>query len=455
MTNDIIHGKFEYNDKIFPFFLVDHVITIVQSPYEFNCDFADTCHFDYLKGVTHNNKYVFFLDCDVVGGRLAKISSKLQLVCKGYVLSNSSSDSYDRIEFSSPALNCFFTPRRAIGIDCDEVRLSVCGLTFRDYEDTSQDFLCTINGESINCTLAFRSSITLKLEDSNIGYVNTVLTMDFSEPTVVTELAKYYLYLYDFLVFVNFRADVPMDDVALYGKVENEKYAKFGSAKFFQNDCSQYSGDAHRSISYDDLLNESLPNLFSLIAERRQQDSHNPFFIPINAKDARYFDSAKWLITAISFEGEFNRSYADFKYKTDEKFSAAKDFLLKSIDDAVQESGLSINNKANAAFKSFRSMISHADTTIREKFQFCMDKYANEIAPLIEKYARIEGVDKNTDFAQAYADYRNCAAHGSIPPISKTEKITFQLLKCFIYVLVLERGGVPYEKIKEIIVRMF
>ena len=455
MANNIIYGKFQLDDKVYPFFLVDYIITITQTPYEFNSDFADVYHFNYLKGVTHNNKYIFFLDCDIVGGSLAQISSNLQLVCKGYILSNSSADCYDRIEFSSSALNGFYSPRRAIGIDHDEVRFGARGLTFKNYEDTSRNFSCIINGEHIDCTLAFRSSVTLKPEDSSIGSVNTTLSMKFSEPKSITKLAQYYLYVHDFLVFVNFRADVPIDNVALYGKVENEKYAKFGTAQFCQHDCSQYSADNRRSISYNDLPGECLPNVFSIIAERREQDCYNPFYIPLDGKDARYFDSAKWLITAISFEGEFNRRYPDFKYETDEKFKITKDLLLKTIDDAILASGVSINNKTNAAFKSFRSLVSHTDTTIREKFQFCMNRYVNEITPLIEKYVRIEGVDKDTDFAQAYADYRNSTAHGSIPPISKTEKITFQLMKCFIYVLVLEYGGVPYEQIKEILIRMF
>lgn len=455
MVNDIIHGKFQHNDKVYPFFLVDHIITIAQTPYEFNADFADTSHFDYLKGVTHNDKYIFLLNCDIVGGPLAQISSNLQFVCKGYIISNSPADYYDRIEFSSPALNGFYSPRRAIEIEHDEVRLGVRGLAFRNYEDTSRDFSCIINGEHIDCTLAFRSSITLKSEDSNIGSVNTALSMKFSDPKFVTTLAKYYLYLLDFLVFVNFRSDIPIDDITLYRKVENGKYAKFGTAKFFQKDSSQYSADNRHSISYNDLLEESFPNIFSLIAERREKNSYNPFFIPLDGKDAQYFDSAKWLIAAISFEGEFNRRYENFKYETDEKFQDAKDLLLKTIDNAVLASGFSINNKANTALNSFRNLIGHTDTTIKEKFKFCMDKYANEIAPLIEKYARIQSVDKNTDFAQAYADYRNCTAHGSIPPISNTEIITFQLLNCFIYVLILERGGVPYERIKEIIIRMF
>ena len=455
MANDIIHGKFQYNDKVYPFFLVDHIITIAQTPREFNADFSNVSHLNYLKGVTHSNKYIFFLDCDVLGGQHVQLSNKLQIACKGYILSDSSTGYYDRIDFSSPALNGFYSPRRAIEIEQDTVRLGARGLMFKNYEDTSQAFSCTINGERIDCTLAFRSSVTLKFEDSNIGSVNTVLSMTFSEPKFVTDLPKYYLYLLDFLVFINFRADVPIDDAVVYGKVENEKYAKLGTARLFQQDCSQYSADIRRSISYNDLPTECLSRMFSLIAERRDQDSYNPFFIPWDRKDARYFNSAKWLITAISFEGEFNRQYPDYKYKTDEKFQMTKDLLLKTIDDAVSASGVSINNKVNAALKSFRSLVSHTDTTIKEKFQFCMNKYANEISPLIEKHTRTEGIDKDTDFAQAYADYRNKTAHGSIPSISQTEKITFQLMKCFIYILVLEHGKVPRENIKEIIIRMF
>lgn len=455
MADNTVHGKFEYNGKVYPFFLADQIITVPQAPHEFNSDFANAYHFDYLKGVTDNNKYIFFLDCDLVGGALAQCRSRLQLVCKGYVLSNSAAGCYDRIEFASPALNGFYSPRRAIEIEHDEVRFGARGLTFKNYEDTSQNFSCTINEESINCTLAFRSSITLKPEDSNIGSVNTTLSMKFSEPKSVTDLPTYYLYLLDFLVFTNFRADVPIDDISLYGKIENEKYTKLGTAKFFQLDCSQYSADNLCSISYNDLPNRCLPKVFSVIAERRGQNCYNPFFIPSDGKDARYFDSAKWLITAISFEGEFNRRYSDFKYETDEKFKTAKDLLLRTIDDAVKESGLSINNKTNAAFKSFRSLVGHSDTTIREKFQFCLDKYKNEITPLLEKYIRMEGVDKDIDLAQAYADYRNSIAHGSILPISEAEKITFQLMRCFIYILVLECGEVPYENIKEIVKRMF
>lgn len=455
MPEGSIRGKFEYNDKVYPFFFVNRIITVPQVPFEYNKDFLDTFHFDYLKGVTDNNKYIFFLDCDVAGGAFAQIASSLQFVCKGYVLSDCPEGNYDQVEFSSPALNGFYSPHSAIQIESDEICSGARGLTFRNCEDISQNFSCEINKEHIEFTLGFRSFISLKPEDSSIVFVNTSLSMKFCTHRFVTDLAKYYLYLQDFLVFVNFKSDIPINEILLYKKNDKSKYEKCGAAKFFQHDCSQYSPDSRHSISYNDLSNECLPKLFSVIAERRFQDSYNPFFIPSDAKDARYFDSAKWLITAISFEGELSRRYPDFKYKTDEKFKAAKDLLLKTIDDAVIISGVSINHPQNAAFNSFRHLIIHADDRLEKKFQFCLNKYRDEIAPLLEKYVCLEEIDGSIDFAKAYADYRNSTAHGTILPISKVEKITFQLMRCFIYILILECGGVSNQKIKKIIMQMF
>lgn len=198
MASNFIYGKFQYNEKVYPFVLADHVITIVQLSNEFNSDFADGSHFDYLKGVTNNNTDIFFLDCDLVSSLPIRFSSSIRLVCKGYVLATTSEDFYNYIEFSSPALNGFYSPRQATQLEHDEERFCARGLIFKNSEDTSQNFSCTINGEHISCTLTFRSSVTLKAEDSNIGSINTVLSMEFLKSRSVTDLSKYYLYVQDF-----------------------------------------------------------------------------------------------------------------------------------------------------------------------------------------------------------------------------------------------------------------
>lgn len=455
MSKDIIYGKFRYQDKDYPFYLADYIVTVVQTAGEYNADFLQEMHFRHLSGITNNNQFIFLLDCDIVGGSIIKVSNNLQITCKGYILSNSPAECYDRIEFSSVALNGFYSPRRAIEIETDKAVLGVQGLKFRKYKDTSQKFSCTIHGEHIDFDIFFRSSVVLKMEDANIGSINTSLAMKFSAAKSIDDLGRYYLYLQDFLTFSNFRSDVPIDDITLYGKEADDKFVKLGTAKFKQVDCSQYVANKRKNIAYDDLTDECFAILFSVIAERRELGLHNPYFFPVNSKDAVYVDSAKWLVTAISFEGEFNQSYPDFKYQNDELFKRAKDLLLATIDKEVEASGLGISNRVNQSLNSFRHLISNSDTTIKEKFKYCYEKYYSEIAQIVERYSRIGGIATDSDFAQAYASYRNCIAHGTILPISNLEIVTYQLLRCFIYILILERGLVPFEKIKGIISKLF
>ena len=62
MPKDIIYGKFQLKNKEYPFFLSGQIITVTQTAREYNEDFVGIYHFDYLKGVTNNNKYIFLLD---------------------------------------------------------------------------------------------------------------------------------------------------------------------------------------------------------------------------------------------------------------------------------------------------------------------------------------------------------------------------------------------------------
>lgn len=454
MTNDIICGKFYVQDKEYPFFLSGQVITVVQVAHEYNSDFIDDYHFEYLEGITDRGKYIYLLDCNVYGGPIVGITTNLYLSCKGYILSNSQSDYFDCIEFYSPALNAFYSPRQAVSVERDAANMHTLSLRFKNHEDVSKNFICSINGESINCSLSFQSTVTLRPEDTSPASTNTTLSMKFSSPHSIKELGKHYLYLLDFLAFINFRSDIPIDKIVLYKK-EDQKLICSGTAKIFQQDCSGYSVDTTHNITYWDFSGSSLAAPFTVVAERRAKGTYNPFFIPSDSKDATYVDSAKWLIAAISFEGEFNQSYPGFKYENDENFCQAKELLLDCIDSAIDSSGLSKNHKSNQNLKSFRRLIEMTDTTVKEKFKLCLRKYSSEITPIAEKHSRANGVSTSVDFAQAYSDYRNNIAHGTILPISNVEIVTYQILRGFIYILILERAGVPPQKIKEIVSKLF
>lgn len=142
MAENVIHGEFEYNGKTYPFVIQNGVLTVVQSAFHYLEDFKDNEELGTLVGVTDTNKYILLLDCRVWNPRFITLSGRIQIALHGYILQDIRDDGYDRIKFCSPALNVFYSPRKAwtpqLGIEEELPRL-----TMNPYSDSVQQ--ATIN----------------------------------------------------------------------------------------------------------------------------------------------------------------------------------------------------------------------------------------------------------------------------------------------------------------------
>lgn len=454
MAENIIRGEFEYNGKDYPFVIQNKILTVVQSAFHYSEDFNGKEELGTLLGVTDTNKYILLLDCRIWNPQFIGISAQLQIMLHGYVLQDIKDDGYDRMTFCSPALNVFYSPRKAwtpqIGIEEE-----LPGLTMNPYSDSTQQTTINILDENIQCILGFEWSFNLRLEDCHALSVKTNFSMEFQERKTSADIGKYYLYLRDFLVFANFRSDIPFDEITLSRRGEDGKFRKSGKVVIFQADDITYDLKAQNTITYDDLSATSFTALFKEIAEQRTLNQYNPYFIPSNRTESNVVDRAKWLVTASSFEGEFDKKYKDIKAEQSTEFQKAKSVLLSTIDRAVDDSGVSLNNAKNKYLKSFRHLIEHFDTTIKEKYKFCEKHFSAEVVDIQKKHCRLTGVPLDTDFSGKYAEARNRSAHGVIEPISNIDVVTFVLLRCFIYLLIMERADVPPVKMKEIIAKLF
>ena len=264
-------------------------------------------------------------------------------------------------------------------------------------------------------------------------------------------ILDYYLYLRDFLVFVNGQRRIPLDRIELFEKNESGGYEKQGKAVIFQEDSSCYVPNPYNSITFDDITNDCFPVIFGQIAEKRNRNYYYHLFYPANHKDHQRIDASKWLNTAICFESEFNCSFPNFKAKQDATFHSAKTLLLQTIDEEVRKSGKSINNKQNSALKSFRSLVNHSDTTIKQKFQVCEENYKYEMGEAIQRICSLCRVPADTDLAEVYSSYRNKTAHGAISRPEDCDVATYRIMRGFIYVMNLKRANIPQEKIKSIV----
>lgn len=126
-----------------------------------------------------------------------------------------------------------------------------------------------------------------------------------------------------------------------------------------------------------------------------------------------------------------------------------------TIDCAVKQTGKSINHKQNNAWRSFKSIIDHADTTIQEKFEACQAEYETETKEYIKQICKTYGIPGDTNLAEAYALFRNQTAHGTIQKPGEVEIVTYKILRCFVYVMNMKKANVPSERITEVLRRMF
>ena len=93
-----------------------------------------------------------------------------------------------------------------------------------------REFKSTINGESVAFKLGIAWAVSQRLEDSQIGKKYCECSLTFDSTKEVDSLSEYYLWLYDFLVFITFRQCVVVDKTILLKKTDKGSYKKVGSA---------------------------------------------------------------------------------------------------------------------------------------------------------------------------------------------------------------------------------
>lgn len=454
MDEITIRGVLTYNEKEYPFVIEKRVLTIVQPAFCYREDFQREEYLGTLTGITDKNKYILLLDCRILNYTFLSLSPQIQIGLHGYILQDTKEDCFDSIEFYSPALLAFYTPRKAWKPELTEEN-DLQGITLTPYEDVAKEIPVTIGDEELLCSLGFARYFNLGFEDQYAMSIRTGLILDLPNSRDSQNLGKYYLYIRDFLAFINFKRDVPFDEIILWRRGADGMRHKSGIAVIFQTEISGYKPDAFHSITYNDLGDNLFSALLKETAEQRLQGTYNPYYLPADRSETNTVEISRWLMTAISFEGEYNKWYKNRNAAQNKAFYESKEMLLHVIDEAVEHSGRTINNPKNKYLNSFRHLISHFDTTLEEKFKFCETHFSNEIEQVKQRQCRFSKVPINTNLAAKYAETRNLTAHGGIEPITPEDIVTFQMLRCFIYLLVMERASVPSEKRKDIIRKLF
>lgn len=463
-----VMGKlFGLEDEAVSFVLEDDVITLITETNFKSALLAPIQNFDFVYGETNTYRNIVLFD--VVYRKTSSLS------IAGWAISKSNVEpddlkTFDAITFSGKCLDAFYSPQNAFKFeknaeelwDNNEKSRALSRVT-RDFTEYVKDFDVEIEGIKIHIKFNIYISYNLQRNVRSIGEATPLMQFEFEQSQDIGKLARLYLFAFDFMKFLSFRQNISFDKIYLKrlitegrnaGKYDNSAEVYFLTVP----DTSKYNLTEREVITIDD-VGHNLPNLFQNICKRRVEGIVDDLYIPLNNADARRVSYSSFLSSALSFEGEYTRLYPNEKSEKDKIFEEIKKNVLENIRD--QENKFVENTakefkRAKKVVGQIEELIENLDSSLEEKFNRALKRYANIIDEFIEEIEKLElgGTQKN-NWGRILSNMRNHIGHGNPLPIDKKHVAVFRITKCLIYVLILKNSGLEDENIKAIIKKLF
>ncbi len=455
--SNIIYGNLELNDEVYPFLMDGSLVHIVQQAFQNFDKFNVKENIPYLKGITSDNREIMFLKCRLV---TMPLSFKTIFSIHGYIISTSNTGepcdfSFDRITFYSNYINAFYSPQNAIDknsyLDIISSRFDgAVSIKIKPFEETNILF----EFDSVaNCQFNISRSINLKDNTEQIGNLSSMFSYVFYERQGMDNIINYYLYLYDFLVFVNYNKNIYFEKIFLETKNDEGKYYKTAEVNFLTNTISDEK-NFQSTITINDLPKEKLSVIFKKISSLRKNDKRLYLYYPENSKERNIVDVTKWLTAAICFEGLFKDVYPDFKQEENKNFKKAKNLVLNSINESIEKDE-TLTKKEQGYVIDCKKQVERYEGFLEEKFNYILKENKKVLEKILLKNQRDFGIFESNEYGKIYADYRNELAHGSIEGLSNDKIAVYRLLRAMIYILLLNEIELNEECLSRIINKIF
>lgn len=438
-----IYGTLEINGETFRFIFEGNYLRILQDDYH---EISQKC-FNYLKGDTVDYRNILFLDCELVRRNFCV---DFLFSVKGYVISLENVGElydfkFDRITFYSEALDTFYSPKNAI----DRTK-SDFGITKQknDWDGSMSIVLEPFSKTGITfgfenntyCELNIERWVDIAVNKESLGSLITTFSFVFNEKEGCDNIIKYYVYLYDFLVFMNYNKRICFNKIYLEHKNSDGKYLKKALVVIF-NDEMKYEGNIFNTITVDDIPKGKIDAIFKKVTSLRNRTTRFDFYFPENYRERKYMDSNKWLTLAMCFEGLFNESYPNFKQEEKASFKKVKQKILENIETIeIQD----FTNKEKKYFDDFKAYIDRNEGVLEEKFNY-----------ILKENKTLLSITKEQNYGELFAEFRNKLAHGEKIEFNDDVKEIYNLLRKMVFILLLSDIGLEEQEISNMLLKIF
>lgn len=400
-------------------------------------------NYEVLEGNTIGFDKIFFLNCYLkvsLSGYIAKPA--------GYVCFSNNERKFDVITFRGGIIDYFYRPNQIIDTENTQYNYDIGGATLKlkTFDETSKQVHVEIDGKQAVLTLG----VTLPEDplnmqkDYNLGKPESIFRLTFNESVEVTEFSKIYMWIYNLMVFLNFRKNINMGQIEL-GKInEEKKIEKIGYVYLNQKDKKSIP-DVDRIIGYYFVFNH-LNELLQIV----NKENLNLLFIPKNEKDGQCLSPEKYMICCTSFESVFNYMFLDARIEYDKKAKIVKEDFLQYIK-LKREEYKGEDSKIRKEFEKYANIIKLLDFSLAEKFEFCNSRYVKSINEYKKKIlwkCEFDFTEEELEnLSEEFAKKRNMFIHSSIEDFEDIHIFSYLLARVFIYIMILNKANIESSMI--------
>ena len=445
VEHELQSGYIKCMDKPYIFTYDGELLQLVPKDEEsikpYDCFKNENINYDVLEGDTIGLDKIFFLNCQLkvsLSGYIAKPA--------GYVCFRNGERKFDVITFKSGIVDYFYRPNHIIDKENTQYDYNTGGaaLKLKTFDETSKQIEVEVAGKKAILTL----SVTLPGEplqmqiDYNLGKPKSIFRLKFNEPVDVAEFRTVYMWIYNLMVFLNFRKDISMGKIELGKTNEKKRIEHIGYIYLNEKEKNDIS-NVDRIIGYYFVF-DHINELLQIV----NKEDLNLLFIPRSEKEDKYISAEKYMICCTSFESVFNYVFPNAKAENSEKASEVKNEFLQYIE-SKREEYKGKDSKKRKEFQKYADIIELLDFGLAEKFDYCNSQYEKSVAEYKKKVLwRFNFEQEQLDeLSLQFAKKRNLLIHSSVGDFDDIHIFAYSLARAFIYVMILDKANIDSSMI--------
>ncbi len=394
-------------------------------------------YLEILEGTTIGFERIFFLNCSLKVNRSGYIAKP-----SGFVCFDGNERYFDTITFKGGIIDYFYRPNHIIDEEntCYDYFNGGGGeIKLKPFDEISKECEVEIDGKKATLLL----SVTLPEEpvymhiDYNLGKPRSILRLCFKEKIDVIYFRKIYMWIYNLMVFVNFRGNIRLGEINL-GKINDEgKIAPVAYTHINELDKEDIV-DIDQIIGYYFVF----AHINDLIQIVNKKDL-NLLFIPKNIKSGKYVTPESYMICCTSFESVFNYVFPNAKTEYSQKANEVKEEFLQFIEKKDEEYK-GADSKKRKEFLKYADMIRLLDFGLGEKFEHCQTNFDKlivnyRIRVLMSSGLKQEEID---DMPSKFAKMRNLLMHNSLEEMEDIHVYAYTLARVYIYIMIMKQAKI-------------